>query len=156
MKNGTDIEVILDERYTDPKIVIYTNEHTGQVESILEALEKATEKGYPRIPVFQGEEMVLLPQREIFRVHTEGRKIALETEKEIYTVNSTLSVMEKKLNPDRFIRISQSEIINLYKVKCFEFKIAGTIGIEFENGVKTWAARSRVKAVKKVLNRGKK
>ena len=156
MKNMVDINVILDDSCSDPKIVIHTKERTGQVESIIEAIEKVSENEYPRIPAFKDDGMVLLSQRDIVRIHTEGRKVVLDTEKENYTVNRSLSAVEQDLNLDRFIRISQSEIINLYKVKRFEFSIAGTVGIEFENGIKTWAARSRVKAIKKALERNTK
>jgi DNA-binding LytR/AlgR family response regulator len=55
------------------------------------------------------------------------------------------------LNPDRFLRISQSEIINLYKARCFKFDRAGTINIELENGDVTWVSRSRVKAIKNLI-----
>ena len=55
------------------------------------------------------------------------------------------------MNPDRFIKISQSEIVNIRKVKNFEIKLARTIGIVFENGEKTWASRSRVKYIKAML-----
>ena len=64
---------------------------------------------------------------------------------------SSLSGIEEVLNPVRFIRISQSEIINIYKVKRFDISIAGTIGVEFENGTKTWASRRCVKQIKNIL-----
>ena len=66
-------------------------------------------------------------------------------------VIACVDVMEELLNSKRFIRISQSEIINLYKVKHFDINIAGTIGIEFDDGTKSWASRSRVKAIKDML-----
>ena len=151
MKNMVDIDVILDDSYEDPKITIHTKERTEEIDAIVEAIEAASENEYPRIPVSQDDRVLLLPQREIIRVHTQGRKLEIETEKGSYMVGRTLSSLEEVLNEDRFIRISQSEIINLYKVKHFEFGVVGTVGIEFENGVKTWAARSRVKAIKKAL-----
>ena len=151
MRNGIDIDVILDDSYEDPKITIHTKERTEEIDAIIEAIEAASENEYPRIPVSQDDRVILLPQREIIRVHTQGRKLEIETEKGSYMVGRTLSSLEEVLNEDRFIRISQSEIINLYKVKHFEFGVVGTVGIEFENGVKTWAARSRVKAIKKTL-----
>ena len=151
MRNGIDIDVILDGNYADPKITIHTKERTEEIDAIIEAIEAASENEYPRIPVSQDDRVLLLPQREIMRVHTQGRKLEIETEKGRYIVSRTLSSLEEVLNEDRFIRISQSEIINLYMVKHFEFGVVGTVGIEFENGVKTWAARSRVKAIKKAL-----
>ena len=126
-----DIDVIIDDSYTDPKVAIYTKSRTRQVENIISAVENVSDN--------------------IVRVFTEGRKIVIQTDAGQYYSNKTLSGIEDVLNPDRFIRISQSEIINLYKVKCFEFNSAGTIGIELENGCKTWVARSRVKAIRELI-----
>jgi DNA-binding LytR/AlgR family response regulator len=72
----------------------------------------------------------------------------LQTDDDIYTVKKTLMGLENELNSLRFLRISQSEIINLYKVKCFDFNAVGTVGVEFDIGIKTWASRSRVKDIK--------
>ena len=151
MKHMVDIDVVLDEQFPDPQITIRTKSRTGQVENIIEAIENAADNGFPMIPGYDGERIVLLSQRDIIRVCTEGRKIMLQTEERAYYSNTTLTHMEDLLNPARFLRISQSEIVNLYKVKCFSLDTAGTIGIEFENGAKSWASRSRVKAIKALI-----
>ena len=154
MRHMVDVEVILDEAYTDPKITIRAREKTPLVENIIESIENASETDFPMIPAHKGDNVEMLSQRDIVRVYTQGRRILVQTDDELYYVTKTLSAVEEMLNPDRFLRISQSEIMNLYKVKTFEFDKAGTIGIEFENGVKTWASRSRVKAIKEMLREG--
>ena len=151
MKSMVDIEVVLDEKYPDPFVSIRTKERTGQVENIIMAIENASENAFPMVPANQGNKIELISQRDIVRVFTEGRKIMIRTDDHTYPGNHTLSGIEEMLNPDRFLRISQSEIINLYKVKRFDIDIAGTIGVEFDNGDKSWASRSRVKAIKKML-----
>ena len=153
MRKMVDVEVILDESRTDPKVTIYTKEKNARVDSIIDAVEKAAESDYPMIPGIDAERIELLSQRDIIRVFTEGRKILLQTEGKVYIVNRTLTSLEEVLNKDRFLRISQSEIINLYKVKCFDINTAGTIGIIFENGERTWAARIRVKAIKDMIKK---
>ena len=114
-------------------------------------METISENDYPTIAGYNDDRIEFLSQRDIVRVFTEGRKIVIQTDAGQYYSNKTLSGVEDVLNPDRFIRISQSEIINLYKVKCFKFDSAGTIGIELENGSRTWVARSRVRAVKEMI-----
>ena len=81
----------------------------------------------------------------------QGRKVLVQTDDDTYSVKKNLSAMEEELNNSRFIRISQSEIINIYKVKRFDINIAGTIGVEFENGTKSWASRSCVKSIKNLI-----
>ena len=146
-----DVDVILDERYADPKVTIQTKARTEQVENIIHAIESAAENEFPLIPGMLNDRVELISQRDIVRVYTEKRKIIIQTDLKTYQSNKTLSAIEDMLNPGRFFRISQSEIINLYKVKNFKFDIAGTIGVELEDGTKTWVARSRVKAIKSII-----
>ena len=151
MKNMVDIEVILDEEYADPKVTIRTKEKTTQVENIVYAIENVSENDFPLIPATGDEGIEFISQRDIIRAYTQGRKVVIQTKNGLFTIRKTLSGVEDDLNPTRFIRISQSEIINIYKVKRFDINIAGTIGVEFENGTKSWASRSCVKAIKELL-----
>ena len=151
MKDMVEIEVVLDERYVDPFVTIKTRSNTQQVENIICAIEDASQSDFPQIAAEKDDAVVFVSQRDIVRVHTEGRKIVIQTEDEIYTVKRTLAGLEDVLNPARFLRISQSEIINLYKVKSFDFNLAGTIGVEFDCGIKSWVSRSRVKQIKALL-----
>lgn len=151
MKDMVEIEVVLDERYTDPFVTIRTRSNTQQVENIICAIEDASHSDFPQIAAVKDDAVVFVSQRDVVRVHTEGRKIVIQTENETYTVKRTLAGLEDVLNASRFLRISQSEIINLYKVKSFDFNLAGTIGVEFDCGIKSWVSRSRVKQIKALL-----
>ncbi len=151
MRNGIDIDVVLDEKYENPKVTIHAKEKNEQVERIIEAIENAVSVENQPVPVFTGDNVEFIPQRDIVRVYTLGRKIVVENDNESYFANRTLTGMEKILSSKCFIRISQSEIINIYKVKKFELSNSGTIGVEFYNGKKTWVSRSRVKAIKELI-----
>ena len=151
MKNMVGIEVVLDEQYVDPHVIIKTKTNTQQVQNIIYAIENVSNSDFPQIAVNDDEKITFVSQRDIVRVHTQGRKVMIQTEDAEYFVKRTIAGLEDVLNPTRFLRISQSEIINLYKVKCFDFNISGTIGVEFDCGIKTWASRSRVKQIKTLL-----
>ena len=148
MKSMVDIDVVLDEQYVDPKVTIQTKEKTKQVENIIYAVENASDNDFPVIPAYNENFLEFLSQRDIIRVCIQGRKVVVETENGSYVARKTLSALEELLNPERFFRISQSEIVNLYKVKGFDLSVAGTVGVEFDNGTRSWVARSRVKLIK--------
>ncbi len=151
MKNMIDIELILDETCIDPKVKILSKEKNKQVENIIQAIDRVSDMDFPYVVGYTGDEAIIISQRDIIRVYTYGRKIILKAEDGEYSLKNSLTVTEELLNPERFIRISQSEIINLYKVKRFNFDRVGTINIEFENGDTTWVSRSRVKAIKNLI-----
>lgn len=151
MKNTVDIEVMIDEGCIDPKVRIYAKEKTRQVENIINAIENVTESEFPLIPAMLGENLEFIPQKDIVRAYTDGRKVSIQTDSAGYVYRKNLSVLEEDLNPARFIRISQSEIINIYKVKRFDINVSGKISVEFEDGTKTWASRSCIKAIRELL-----
>ena len=151
MKNMVEIEIILDEKYVDPHETIKTKSNTQQVENIICAIENASNSDYPQVAARLEDRMVFVSQRDIVRAHTQGRKVVLQTEDAEFTIRKSLTSLEETLDSERFLRISQSEIINLYKVKCFDLNIAGTIGVEFDCGIKTWASRSCVRKIKEML-----
>ena len=73
------------------------------------------------------------------------------TDKGEYTLRLRLYEMEERLNPKQFVRISNSEIINLKKVKNFDLNFAGTICVELVNGTKTYVSRRFVSRIKTIL-----
>ncbi|MBE5870484.1 MAG: LytTR family transcriptional regulator [Lachnospiraceae bacterium] len=153
MTEMVHIDVVIDEHYEDPLVAIHTKSRSEQVENIIHAVENAANESFPPIYVYSEERIEPVLQREIFRIRTEGRKIFLDTQDASYLVRETLARLEEELDTQRFFRISQSEIINLYKVKCFDISVYGTIGVEFDNGLRTWASRRYVKALKEKLNK---
>ena len=75
----------------------------------------------------------------------------VQTATDSYLVKKTLISLEEMLDPARFLRISHSEIINLYKVKSFDLNVKGAIAILFDNGVKTWVSRRYLKTIREFL-----
>jgi len=93
----------------------------------------------------------LLSQHDVVRVYSEARHVRISTVNGLYDSNKSLSWLEMQLNPDRFIRISRYEIVNIRKIARFDFSMAGTIQIVLDDGCVTWAARRYVRAIQQVL-----
>ena len=153
MAEMVDIEVILDERFVDPKVSIFTKSETRQVENIIYAIENSSINQYPSIPVHRDKVVKVISQRDIYRIRTQGREVTLDTQDGSYSLKGTMSGIEDILDEERFFRISQSEIINLYKVEVFDFDQLGTVGVVFDNGIKSWVARRCVKPLREKLTK---
>ena len=151
MKNTIDIDIQIDPSCSDPKIVIRTDRMTPEIDNIVHAIESSTDSAYPMVTAYAGDTMVLLSQREIIRVYVESRKLIVWTDRGGFVARGTLAQMEQALNPRRFLRISRSEIINLYKVANFDFSLSGTIQVHFDDGSGTWVARRYVRAIQETL-----
>ena len=151
MKNPVNVEIQIDPKCHDPVILIRTDQKTQQVEDIVHAIESCTDSGYPLIAGYRNGEMELLSQRDIIRVYVEARKVRICTGEGVYDSRKTLAWMETILNADRFVRISRFEIVNIRKIARFDFNMAGTVHIIFDDGSVTWAARRYVRAIQQTL-----
>ena len=151
MNDMVDINIIIDENYKEPKVDIFTKAKTEQVENIINAIENVSRNSYPPVLVNSEGKLNYISQRDIYRIRTERRKIILDTVDESYIVRGPISRFDEELDSERFFRISQSEIINLYKVKSFDFNLKGIVSVELDNGQISWVARRIVKPLRDKL-----
>ena len=88
---------------------------------------------------------------EIVSVSVYGKLSQIVTEEERHTVRQTLQSLESKLQNGRFVRISRHEIVNLDKVKKYDFTLGGTLRLELAGGMETWASRRNIPLIRKKL-----
>ncbi len=98
MNGKIDIRVEIDPTRSEPMVVIQTAERSELVENLIYAFEKCVDSEYPQIPAVDGESVVLVNQWDIFRLHTENRKVIMHTKTGNYESRSTLHDMEKNLD----------------------------------------------------------
>ena len=151
MRRTIDIDVHIDPRYNDPKVIIKTDRMTPEVENLVSAIENYIDSRYPPVSAFDRDRMMLISQREIIRVFLENRKLVVHTAQGDFVARKSLSELELLLNHNRFLRISRSEIINLYQVSSFDFSLSGTIHVHFDDGSHTWVSRRYVRSIQETL-----
>ncbi len=153
MNGKVDIRVEIDPSREEPRVIIQTAETTDLVETLIYAIEKCVDNEFPQIAVGDGESVVMLNQWDVFRIHTESRKVVIHTEMNTYETRTSLQEYERILDPDCFVRISRFEIINLKKATGFDFSVSGTIKVIFEDDSETYVARRYVSAIRELLSR---
>lgn len=125
------IEIKIDDSCKDPKIIVVTNEMTDEINLILKKLSEDTPQV---IAGFSGGAVTILEQEDIIRIYAEAGKIFAITTKGEYNMRLRLYELEERLDKSLFVRISNSEIINLRKVKGFDLSFSGTICVKLSNG----------------------
>ena len=88
----------------------------------------------------------------IISVSVMGKDARIVTADNCYTVRSPLQTLEGRLPGEDFIRSSRYEIVNLRKVLKYDFTLVGTLRLEFEGGMETWASRRCIPAIRERLN----
>lgn len=89
---------------------------------------------------------------DIVTVSVTGKQTRLVTENSEYTLRQTLQSLESALDGRRFVRISRFELVNVDKIRKYDFTLAGTLRLELAGGVETWASRRCIPAIRRRLN----
>jgi hypothetical protein len=66
-----------------------------------------------RIPVYRRDRIVLVDVKDIGRFEGEGHYTNIVTSHDRYLCNLSMSVLEARLDPDQFLRVHRSHIVNL-------------------------------------------
>jgi len=90
---------------------------------------------------------------DIILVMRDGRYVTAKTVAGDYVVKDALTRVEESLDPAWFVRISQSEIINLKYLKNWDFVGGGVIQVKMENGIVSYTSRRYAKQIHETLKR---
>ena len=142
------IEIKIDENCREPKIIIMTDKMTDEVNDIVKKLSVEQPQ---LIAGFKDDSVQVIDPSSIYRVYAQSGKVFAETSKGNYLLRLRLYEAEERLEKLSFVRISNSDIINLKKVKSFDLSFAGTICITLSNGTVTYVSRRTVSKIKKLL-----
>jgi len=78
-----------------------------------DSAEPAPMRLLSRIPVYRHNRIVLVDVKDIGRLEGEGHYTAIVTAGDRFLSNLSLSVLEQRLDPARFLRVHRSHIVNL-------------------------------------------
>ncbi len=142
------VEVKIDSSCTEPKIIIMASSVTEEVNNVLKKLSEDT------LQIISGSKdgkIKVLEQEDLIRIYASDKKIFAVTDKGEYVLRQRLYELEERLDTRWFVRISNSEIINLKKVSHFDLSITGTICVRLSDNTTTYVSRRYVSKIKKIL-----
>lgn len=142
------VEIKIDETAKETKVIIVTNTMDGEVQALM---KRITEEKPQVLAGFSGDSVALLEQSNIIRIYALDGKVYAVTAQGEYVLRLRLYELEDRLDKGKFVRISNSEIINLRKVKGFDLSFSGTISVSFVDGTSTFVSRRYVRKIKTVL-----
>lgn len=141
-------EIQIDDAYAEPKVVIFTAAITEDVNKLVKRL---SEDVPAVISGFKDEKIEILEQDDLIRIYASAGKVIAVTSRGEYILRLRLYEMENLLNRNHFVRISNSEIVNLKKARSFDLNFTGTILIKLSDGTSSYVSRRYVAAIKKIL-----
>lgn len=142
------VEIKLDSSCSEPEVIIKTASMSGEVQEIVKRMSEETPK---IISGSRDGKIEVLDPDELIRIYAGSGKVFAVTAEGTYALRSRLYELEEWLDTKQFVRISNSEIINLKKVKHFDLSFTGTICVKLSDSAVTYVSRRYVAKIKKIL-----
>ena len=144
------LNINIDVGVKEPEILVTTAHMTEEVNRVVEFVSRLDDS--PTIlSGIRDDKVELLDYEAIIRIYAEEGKVFARTEQGLYQIRLRLYEVEERLDNGKFVRISNSEIVNLKKVKSLDLSFVGTICMELSNGEVSYVSRRYVSKIKKVL-----
>lgn len=141
-------KIEIDSSCKEPIAVIHTEKITDEVTNAIKFLSDDSLK---IITGFYDDMAEIIEPSEIIRIYAASGKVYAVTTNKEYTVKMRIYELEENLDKTQFVRISNSEIINLRKALHFDLKLTGTICVSLECGNTTYVSRRYVTKIKQIL-----
>lgn len=144
------LNIKIDTSVEEPEAIITTPKMTEEISKIADFIEKMNDVTTV-ISGIKDDRVELLEPASIVRIYAEEGKVLARTENGLYQIRLRLYELEERLDSSIFVRISNSEIVNLKKVKSLDLSFVGTICMELSNGEVSYVSRRYVSKIKKIL-----
>ena len=142
------IKVQIDSAFQEEILQIQAPGRTPKIQQVVEFVESLDSNH--RLKGKKDGETYLIEPDAISRIYIENRQVLAETTQGEYHLGLRLYQVLEKL-PSHFLKISQSEIVNLKEIERFNITPNGLVEIHLKNKETTYSSRRYLKAIKEKL-----
>lgn len=135
-------------RYEEPELHVCCKEKSAQA---IEAFQTVKSVFDTRIMAYADGYVVPIDSYDIIRIFAQNQRVYAVTTLGEYRLHERLYELEEKLDKSRFLRISNSEIVNLRKIKRLDTSLTGTVKMYLQENTETYVSRRYVSKIKKAL-----
>ena len=122
----------------------------NNVEQLLKTIKSSDDEKYSsHLFVQKSEKLLNLPVKDIIHLEASGDYTVLSTNTDQYLSSSGIGKLEEILDPEIFIRIHRSTIINLHYLKEIEKHFNGGLIVKMNNGKSFPVSRTYAKQIRK-------
>jgi len=143
----------------DPKVVVsgvdesaYRADTTAELVALLADL-KSRPKPLERLVIKAGGRVFFLRVDEIDWIEAAANYVKLHVGKESHLLRETINGLAAKLDPDKFLRVHRSIIVNLERVKEIQPWFHGDYVIIMQDGAQLTSSRNYREQLRKLLSK---
>ncbi len=132
------------------EIKICASELTQEIKNII---EKVQEIGNKKDIIIgrKGNTISIIEIKNIIKIYSKEQNNFCKTTEGEYQIKKKLYELEQELDNNYFIRISNSCIINIRYVECFDLGMVGNIVVNFKDKTKEYVSKRRISKILKFL-----
>ena len=143
------VEIQIDPELEEPVVILRAPSPTEEVEQLAARLRG--EAPPQPFTVYDGREAARVSRSMVLRFYAEDKGVFCQTGRGSFVVRQRLYELEQALAGTRFVRVSNSEIVNLDRVTALDLTLAGTIKMTLEGGTVCWVSRRYVRKIRQAL-----
>lgn len=147
MKVGINIDRSVEE----VEVLITAQEQSRTVNALYEHIVEFDKKSLETLTAYRDDIAKIVNVTDVFRIYTGNQKVYIQTHQGEYAIRYRLYELEAVLDKKQFLRISNSEIVNIKKIRDIDLSIIGRICIRFEDNTQTYVSRRYIPKIKKSL-----
>lgn len=144
------IKYDIQKKYIQPEIHVCSDVKNLKTVEIFDTISQIYElkiRGYDE----KKQESVMINSTDIIRIFCASKSVFASTDSGTYKIWERLYEIENKLGTGRFVRISNSEIVNIRKIKSLNTSLTGTIKMQLQGDIETYVSRRYVTKIKQTL-----
>lgn len=144
-----------DKKNTDERVDIYYSNMRPVIKQLIDTVnsERPSLRGRPADEDEDDGEEILLDPKEIYYLDHIDRKLFAYTKNGVFRLMNTLASCEEMLWNYGFVRVSKSNLINIFKIKQLKPDLNMKVYASFDNGERICINRSYKKSFNEYLQR---
>lgn len=147
MKVGINIDRSVEE----VEVLITAQEQSRMVDALYEHIVGFDKKSLETLTAYKDDIVQIVNVTDVFRIYTGNQKVYIQTHQGEYAIRYRLYELEEALDKKQFFRISNSEIVNVKKIRDIDLSIIGRICIRFVDNTQAYVSRRYIPKIKKSL-----
>ena len=144
------INTSISNEYDDIQITIKAPLLDEKIQMIINAISDISNNSQQIIGELNNN-IYILSINEISCFYSNEKYNYCKTLKNDFRIRSTLYELEQILNKNNWVRISNSCIVNLNRIKCFDVGTVGSIVVILEDGSKRDVSKRKIKEIMNLL-----
>ena len=141
----------ISKEYQDIEICINAPDKNEQVQQIETELLSKMSNEIKQLFAMQNNDIFLINISEVIEIFSEEKNNYCRTKNGVFKIKEKLYYLEEMLPQKDFIRISNSVIININHVKCFNTSIIGKVIVKFVDDSEEIVSKRKTGEIMKFL-----